>query len=111
VLGDPDAIAIALQNLVTNALAFAPAGSAVEVGIETSQDQSILLRVEDRGPGVDEAELTRLCDRFYSAGNPQGAGLGLAIVETITRRLGGALSFSNRARGGFCVELRLPRAG
>ncbi|QDD89691.1 ATP-binding protein [Pseudomonas oryzihabitans] len=110
VLGDPDAIAIALQNLVTNALAFAPAGSAVEVGIEPGQDDGVLLRVEDRGPGVDEAELARLCDRFYSAGNPQGAGLGLAIVETITRRLGGALSFSNRARGGFCVELRLPRA-
>ena len=111
VLGDPDAIAIALQNLVTNALAFAPAGSAVEVGIEASQDNGVLLRVEDRGPGVDEAELTRLCDRFYSAGNPQGAGLGLAIVETIARRLGGALSFSNRARGGLRVELRLPRAG
>ena len=111
VLGDPDAIAIALQNLVTNALAFAPAGSAVEVGIEASQDQGVLLRVKDRGPGVDEAELARLCDRFYSAGNPQGAGLGLAIVETITRRLGGALTFSNRPRGGFCVELRLPRAG
>ena len=111
VLGDPDAIAIALQNLVTNALAFAPAGSAVEVGIETSPDEGVLLRVEDRGPGVDEAELARLCDRFYSAGNPQGAGLGLAIVETITRRLGGALTFSNRPRGGFCVELRLPRAG
>jgi len=110
VLGDPDAIAIALQNLVTNALAFAPAGSAVEVGIEPGQDDGVLLRVEDSGPGVDEAELARLCDRFYSAGNPQGAGLGLAIVETITRRLGGALSFSNRARGGFCVELRLPRA-
>lgn len=110
VLGDPDAIAIALQNLVANALAFAPAGSAVEIGIEAGQDDGVLLRVEDRGPGVDEAELARLCDRFYSAGNPQGAGLGLAIVETITRRLGGALSFSNRARGGFCVELRLPRA-
>lgn len=110
VLGDPDAIAIALQNLVTNALAFAPAGSAVEVGIETSPDEGVLLRVEDRGPGVDEAELARLCDRFYSAGNPQGAGLGLAIVETITRRLGGALRFSNRTRGGFRVELRLPRA-
>lgn len=110
VLGDPDAIAIALQNLVTNALAFAPAGSTVEVGIEASQDQGVLLRVEDRGPGVDEAELARLCDRFYSAGNPQGAGLGLAIVETITRRLGGALRFSNRTRGGFRVELRLPRA-
>jgi len=110
VLGDPDAIAIALQNLVANALAFAPAGSTVEVGIDSGQDDGVLLRVEDRGPGVDEAELARLCDRFYSAGNPQGAGLGLAIVETITRRLGGALSFSNRARGGFCVELRLPRA-
>ena len=110
VLGDPDAIAIALQNLVTNALAFAPAGSTVEVRIEASQDDGVLLRVEDRGPGVDESDLARLCDRFYSAGNPQGAGLGLAIVETITRRLGGILRFSNRARGGFCVELHLPRA-
>lgn len=108
-LGDPGSIAILLQNLISNALAFAPYGSEVRVRLRQSGDHQVVMQVLDEGPGVSEAVLERLCDRFYSEGNPEGAGLGLAIVEMISRRLGGALHFSNRGEGGFCAQLSFSR--
>ncbi|WP_036988194.1 sensor histidine kinase, partial [Pseudomonas asplenii] len=106
-LADPTALSILLQNLVGNALNFAPAASEVQIVLERT-GSCTRLRILDEGPGVSNELLGRLCDRFYSAGNPQGAGLGLSIVEVITRRLGGSLAFSNRTPRGLCVELRLP---
>ncbi|QXI30608.1 ATP-binding protein [Pseudomonas vanderleydeniana] len=109
-LADPTALSILLQNLVGNALNFAPAQSEIQIVLERSGPDT-RLRIMDQGPGVSDELLGRLCDRFYSAGNPQGAGLGLSIVEVIARRLGGSLAFSNRAQGGLCVELNLPTPG
>ncbi|MDG9928018.1 MULTISPECIES: sensor histidine kinase [unclassified Pseudomonas] len=108
-MGDPGSIAIMLQNLVSNALTFAPQGTEVRVRLRQSGDGQVVVQVLDDGPGVSEAVLGRLCDRFYSDGNPEGAGLGLAIVEMISRRLGAALHFSNRGQGGFCVQLSFPQ--
>ncbi|MCU1717933.1 ATP-binding protein [Pseudomonas sp. 5P_3.1_Bac2] len=108
-LGEPSSIAILLQNLLSNALAFAPKGSEVRVRLRHCSDQEVELQVLDEGPGVSDAMLNRLCDRFYSEGNPDGVGLGLAIVEMISLRMGGVLQFSNRDQGGFCVQLRFPR--
>ncbi|MDT4872934.1 Globin-coupled histidine kinase [compost metagenome] len=70
----------------------------------------LLLRVEDQGPGIDETRLERLFERFYSQDNPQGAGLGLAIVQMIASRLGGSISLYNREGGGLCADFRLPRS-
>ncbi|WP_455825481.1 ATP-binding protein [Pseudomonas graminis] len=97
---EPVALAIALQNLVTNALNFSPAGSEVKVVIGAS-----CLSVEDQGPGIDEAEMGRLCERFYSRGNANGAGLGLAIVEMIVGKIGCRLALHNREQGGLCARL------
>ncbi|TBU91246.1 ATP-binding protein [Phytopseudomonas dryadis] len=107
VQGDRGSIATLLQNLVGNALAFSPA--AAEVNVRIGHDgQGVHLRVLDQGPGVEEARLSRLGERFHSAGNPQGAGLGLAIVNSIVRHLNGTTSFRNRDPRGFCAEVRLP---
>ncbi len=108
---EPAALTIMAQNLISNALAFAPAGSEVRLHLSRHPDRHLRLRVLDQGPGVSEAALARLCDRFYSAGNPEGAGLGLAIVDMVCRRLGLTLTFSNRAQGGLCVEVVIPVAG
>ena len=97
---EPVALAIALQNLVTNALNFSPAGSEVKVVIGAN-----CLSVEDQGPGVDEAELGRLFERFYSRGNANGAGLGLAIVEMIVGKIGSRLALYNLEHGGLCARL------
>ncbi|PMU31463.1 two-component sensor histidine kinase, partial [Pseudomonas sp. GP01-A8] len=73
---DPIALAIALQNLVTNALNFSPAGSEVRVVVREEDSGVVQLCVEDAGPGIDEGEIGRLFERFYSRGNANGAGLG-----------------------------------
>ncbi|WP_448649700.1 ATP-binding protein [Pseudomonas fluorescens] len=97
---EPVALAIALQNLVTNALNFSPAGSEVRVVVGADY-----LSVEDQGPGIDEAELGRLFERFYSRDNANGAGLGLAIVDMIVGKIGCELTLHNLAQGGLCARL------
>ena len=74
------------------------------------EGQGVHLQVVDQGPGVEEARLPRLGERFHSAGNPQGAGLGLAIVGMITRHLGGSIGFSNASPRGFSAVVRFPDA-
>lgn len=104
---DPVALAIALQNLVTNALNFSPPGSEVRVLIGQHSGGTIRLRVEDSGPGIPEGCAQRVLERFYSHGHANGAGLGLAIVEMIARNLGSRLHLHNRVEGGLRAELCL----
>jgi two-component system, OmpR family, sensor kinase len=105
-------VAIVLDNLLENALLYAPAGSDVVVR-RRSRAGEACLAVLDEGPGVDEAEAERLFDRFVrgsaSAAVP-GTGLGLAIVRTLSRRWGGDATLRNRARGGAAAEVTLPAA-
>lgn len=106
---DAQAIGIALQNLVTNAANFSPTGG--EVTVQLKQEGACFnLAVRDRGPGIDEAKIERLFERFYSRGNHNGAGLGLSIVEMIAKRLGGAIELENHAQGGLLATLSIPRS-
>jgi len=107
---DPTAVTVMLQNLVGNALQFSPAGSEVSV-VLSRHEQWLHLQVLDQGPGVEAEQLARLSDRFYSANNPQGAGLGLAIVALVVEQLGGGVHWFNRSEGGFGVQVRLPTCG
>lgn len=104
---EPVALAIVLQNLVTNALNFSPPGSEVAVVVRKDEAGRVCLRVEDAGPGIDEGEIPRLFERFYSRGNANGAGLGLAIVQMVTNKIGCTLRLYNLAGGGVCAELAI----
>jgi two-component system sensor histidine kinase TctE len=77
----------ALSNLIDNALSYGAAGRQVTVGVRGEPRQ---IFVEDRGPGIPEAERERVRDRFYRIpGTPgDGCGLGLAIVDEIAKRHG-----------------------
>lgn len=105
---DPVALAIALQNLVTNALNFSPPGSEVRIQVLPQAGGSVSISVEDAGPGIDEQQYARLFERFYSEGHANGAGLGLAIVQMIVSKIGSTLQLYNRPEGGLCAELRIP---
>ena len=63
--------------------------------------------MDDQGPGIDENERDRLFERFYSRGNANGAGLGLAIVQMIVSKIDSTLQLYNLPRGGLCAELRI----
>ncbi|HCV40686.1 ATP-binding protein [Pseudomonas vlassakiae] len=106
---DAGALTIALQNLVSNAVEHSPPGGRITVLLRRL-DSRFELIVEDEGPGIDEAELSRVFERFYSRNSPNGAGLGLSIVTTIIDRLGGHVRLENRVSGGLAATMSLPLA-
>ena len=63
-----------------------------------------------QGPGIPAEDLERVFERFYSRGTVQGAGLGLAIVQSIARRHAGQIRLRNLDSGGLQASLELPRS-
>jgi len=112
VRGDDDLLQIAVRNLVDNALRYSPPDSAVRVAIARRADASYDLTVSDNGPGVPEAVLARLGERFFRAepGKTEGNGLGLAIVARIAELHGARLHLANQPGGGLAVSLQGLRA-
>ena len=103
--GNRAALVTALVNLIENALAHTPTGSAIEV--ELSPEGKI--QVLDRGPGVPESEREAIFRRFHRGRirGASGAGLGLAIVAEIAAAHGGSVSAASRPGGGaaFCLQV------
>lgn len=102
-----------LQNLVTNAIDYTPAGGKVEVFLEKTGDLA-LLEVKDTGIGIPKAEQTRLFEKFVRASNSalaktDGTGLGLYIAREATKLLGGKIWFESEEGKGsiFFVEFPL----
>ncbi len=95
-------------NLLDNARLHGK-GRKVEVTIDHNHE--LVLRVADRGPGVDPDRLDLLFERFAKAEPSRtgsGSGLGLAIARQHARQLGGDLTATLRPGGGMIFELRLP---
>lgn len=107
---DMDAFAIALRNLIDNALRHGKARGRVEVFL----DEERAIHVRNEGAVVSPEQLARLTERFERAGaTAPGVGLGLAIVEMIVRQSGGSFSLHSPAIGrpdGFEAVLRLDLA-
>ncbi|WP_374325899.1 ATP-binding protein [Azonexus sp.] len=108
VQGDDDLLQIAVRNLVDNALRYSPPDSAIRVIIARRDDAGYDLTVSDNGPGVPEAVLARLGERFFRAepGKTEGNGLGLAIVARIAELHGACLHLANQPGGGLAVSLQ-----
>lgn len=108
--GDPVQLSLALSNLLANAIDFAPAGSVLELSIDTSEGR-VRWALRDHGPGVPDYALPHLGERFYATARPgsarKGSGLGLAIVRQVAALHGGALAITP-ASPGLQVELMLP---
>lgn len=111
VLADPGRLAQALDNLIANSLRHGD--GPVELTVEQA-GKMVELHVMDGGAGFGDEFLTQAFERFSrdarGGESPQGAGLGLAIVETIARAHGGAVAARNRPDGGADVWLTLPEA-
>jgi signal transduction histidine kinase len=111
--GDPRMLRRLVRNLLENARRYG-AGSPVEARVTRNPDGGARLQVEDRGPGVPEAERDRIFEPFYrsasSAAGEPGTGLGLALVRQIARRHGGEARCLARPGGGSCFEVVIPAA-
>ena len=102
---------IALRNLLANAVRHHDlATGTITLGLE-SDDKIWRLTVTDDGPGIPESERERIFEPFRRlSATPGGAGLGLSLVATAARRLGGAAEILNtRTSRGTTVLLTWPR--
>jgi two-component system, OmpR family, sensor histidine kinase KdpD len=101
----------ALVNLLENAAKYAPAGSAIELGVRRV-GPTLEFLVADRGPGIPVTERDRIFDAFYrlpaSMPDVGGAGLGLAIARGIANSQGGGLTYAAREQGGSIFTLAVP---
>ncbi len=112
-VADLDALDRILGNIIANALKHAPSpGGHVTMEI-SPRAETVTLSVADDGPGIPEAALGHVFDRFYRADPSRtgpGSGLGLAIVRDLAEALGGEAFAENVQGNGARVGVILPAA-
>ncbi len=112
-LGNREQVAVAISNLVANAVAYSPAGSSVVVAARP-HDSWVDLTVTDRGIGIPAGELDRIFERFYRVDPARhrstgGTGLGLSIVKHVAASHGGEVRVWSVEGQGSTFTLTLPR--
>lgn len=111
--GDKDLLTRAIDNLLTNAIKFTPAGGRVTCHLYSSGGEAVI-RIEDEGPGLTKADLAKLFQPFTQLSAQSGSklgshGLGLSLVRQVTEQHGGSVKASNRLGGvGAVFVIRLP---
>ncbi|TQM81295.1 two-component system sensor histidine kinase MprB [Saccharothrix saharensis] len=110
-LGDSSALERAVLNLLDNAVKFSPTGGVVRLSLKQLGDGSAVVEVADSGPGIADADLPHVFERFYRSSEARtlpGSGLGLAIVKQVAERHGGLAYVGRAPEGGAMFTLRLP---
>jgi signal transduction histidine kinase len=112
---DGDRLGRVLDNLVSNAIKYSPAGEPITVRVTTQNIEGLphaVVDVEDRGIGIPADELPQIFDLFHRARNVgpsiPGHGIGLWISRAIVMRHGGTLTVTSREGRGTTVTVRLP---
>ncbi|WP_332772413.1 DUF4118 domain-containing protein [Phenylobacterium sp.] len=114
---DPTLLGQAVLNILENALAYSPEGSAVELAVQEDLHQ-VVISIEDEGPGIAAADLDSVFDRFRRLETPtdraQGLGLGLSIAKGFIEAMGGRIAAASPVRDGrgtrFLISLPKARA-
>lgn len=98
----------AVSNLLTNAAAYTPSGTTIQIATSIIEG-AVLLLISDNGSGVPEGSLSHLFDKFYRVpGTPTGGtGIGLAIAKAIVEAHGGTIGAANAPGGGLCFTIKL----
>ncbi|NHI17851.1 sensor histidine kinase [Microbacterium excoecariae] len=112
--GDGRVLIEAVSNLVSNAIAYSPAGSHVGVGVR-GVEHAVEIAVTDQGIGIAEDDQKRVFERFFRADQARsrrtgGTGLGLSIVKHAIQRHGGEVRLWSREGQGSTFTIRLPLA-
>lgn len=106
VRGNAEVIAVAVRNLLDNAIKYTPENGSIHIGI-ARREGSVILSIRDTGAGIPEDKLALVTERFYRvAGNVQpGSGLGLAIVTRAAEAIGMEFALTNLPAGGLEASL------
>ncbi len=110
VRGDASLLERVIDNLVGNALKYAPPPAPVRVSVRRENGCGVL-EVEDRGPGLSPEDRERVFQRFFrgrTAGGTQGLGLGLSLVAEVARWHGGSAGVEAASEGGALFRVSLP---
>jgi signal transduction histidine kinase len=105
----PHALRRILTNLIDNALKF---GGTAEICVEKDINGTVLIKVQDQGPGIPEDQLDAVMQPFFRLEQSRnrgtgGTGLGLAISQQLALAIGGSLRLRNREGGGLSAEISI----
>jgi signal transduction histidine kinase len=114
VLGNEEDVYRIVRNLIDNALKYSPENQRVTVTVGVDADD-VVVRVQDRGPGIDPDQRDRIFDRFYQVDQSDtrqvgGVGMGLYICRRAAERLGARLWLDRSDASGSVFAVRLPTA-
>jgi two-component system sensor histidine kinase MprB len=110
-LGDSSALERAVLNLLDNAVKFSPPDGVIGVTLRPLSDGTAVIEVTDEGPGISDADLPHVFERFYRSEEARtlpGSGLGLSIVLQAAQRHGGMAYAMHAPAGGALMAIRLP---
>jgi two-component system OmpR family sensor kinase len=110
-IGDADKIYQVVTNLLANARAHTPAGTAIKVSVGSNQTGAFV-SVADNGPGLSKEDQARIFERFFRVDPSRqrsaqdGSGLGLSIVDAVMRAHGGSVSVASDLGKGAVFTLQ-----
>ena len=106
--GDPERIKQVLCNVLDNAAKHGGSGKRIITSLK-QEGEDYVIRIRDFGPGIPEAELPFVTQKFYKGSSKaRGSGIGLAVCDEIVGRHGGEFLIGNAPDGGTVVTIRLP---
>lgn len=111
--GDKSLLVTALSNLISNAINYSPQSAPVSVSQKIVDHDLVLIRVTDRGMGINEEDQKRVFERFFRVDKARsrqtgGTGLGLAIVKHVVANHGGNIKLWSRPGTGSTFTIELP---
>lgn len=95
-------------NIIDNAAKYGRPGGKIEISLRCEEGMTVVC-VRDWGPGIPEAELPFVMEKFYKGSSKQrGSGIGLAVTQEIVAMHGGTLDITSKAGAGTAVYVRIP---
>ncbi len=112
--GDRDRIKQVLLNLLGNAIQYSTEGGKISIGL-TNEEQDVIIKIQDNGPGIAKKDLQKIFDRFYrgeksrTRSQSSGFGLGLSISQYIISLHHGKIFVESKVGEGTTFIIKLPR--